>query len=154
MNPRTSSLAVAACLALSAFAAHAETAAKTDAEALVASKSKAEMSYRELMQILGQSLTWIQAGIVLENKQMVREGVSHVVNHPAPNHNPWTIMAQADQAGFKQALLAFDPALDLHAKEVKAAAEQGNWVDATAAAGRLQTTCVSCHATWKQKARR
>lgn len=128
--------------------------AQEDADALVASKNKADMSYRELMQILGRALTWIQSGIVQENKQLVREGVNHVIHHPAPNHKPWTIMAEADREGFKQALLAFDPVLDIHAMEALAAAEKGDWIEAMAAAARLQTTCVSCHGTWKQKARR
>lgn len=56
------------------------------------------MSYRELMQIPGRSLTWIEAGIVLENKQMVRAGVNRVVNRPTPGHKPRPLMAQADQA--------------------------------------------------------
>lgn len=128
--------------------------AQQDAESLVASKRAADMTYRELMQILGRSLGWIQAGIVLENKQLVREGVNHVIHHPAPNHKPWTIMSKEDQDGFKQALLGFDPVLDIHANEAAAAAEKGDWLQATEAAARLQTTCVSCHAQWKQKARR
>lgn len=140
----------AAFLSLSPYQA----VAQEDAESLVASKTKADMTYRELMQILGRSLTWIQAGIVQENKQLVREGVNHVIHHPAPNHKPWTIMDQADQEGFKQALLAFDPVLDIHANEALAAAEKGDWIEATAAAARLQTACVSCHGEWKAKARR
>jgi len=94
------------------------------------------------MQILGRSLTWIQSGIVLENKQMVREGVNHVIHHPAPNQKPWIIMDKADQEGFKQALLAYDPVQDIHANEV------------AAAASRLQTACVSCHSQWRRKALR
>lgn len=128
--------------------------AQDDAEALVAGKQKADMTYRELMQILGRALTWIQSGIVQENKQLVREGVNHVIHHPAPSHKPWTIMQEADREGFKQALLAFDPVLDIHANEAQAAAEKGDWIEATAAAARLQTACVSCHGEWKQKAHR
>lgn len=143
-------LAMMTGLALSPLPATAQ----EDADALVASKNKADMSYRELMQILGRSLTWIQAGIVQENKQLVRVGVNHVIHHPAPNHKPWTIMDKADQEGFKQALLSFDPVLDIHANEAAAAVEKGDWIGATEAAARLQTACVSCHAQWKAKSRR
>lgn len=154
MNKRAFTWLALAWLAISPLAAHAEAGAKPDAEALVASKRSADMTYRELMQILGRSLTWIQTGIVLENKQLVREGVNHVIHHPAPSHKPWTIMDKADQEGFKQALLAYDPVLDIHAKEAAAAVEKSDWIEATAAAARLQTACVSCHAQWKQKAHR
>ncbi len=150
MNRQTIMVIATACISL--LPHHA--IAQQDAEALVASKRAADMTYRELMQILGRSLTWIQNGIILENKQLVREGVNHVLHHPAPNHKPWTIMDKADQEGFKQALLGFDPVLDLHANEALAAAEKGDWIEATAAAARLQTTCVSCHGAWKQKAHR
>jgi len=85
---------------------------------------------------------------------MVREGVNHVIHHPAPNHKPWIIMDKADQEGFKQALLAYDPVLDIHANEVAAAAEKGDWFEAAAAASRLQTACVSCHSQWRRKALR
>lgn len=143
-------LIAAACMSLLPL----QGIAQQDADALVASKKKADMTYRELMQILGRSLTWIQTGIVQENKQLVREGVNHVIHHPAPSHKPWMIMAPTDQEGFKQALLAFDPVLDTHANEALAAAEKGDWIEATAAASRLQTACVSCHGGWKQKAQR
>ncbi len=128
--------------------------AQSDAEALVASKAKADMTYRELMQILGRSLTWIQSGIVQQNKQLVREGANHVLHHPAPNHKPWTIMAKEDQEGFKQALLGFDPVLDIHAKDALAAAEKGDWFAASEASSRLQSACVSCHAEWQKEPRR
>ena len=153
MNARPFTLATLAWFAISPLAAHAEADTKS-AESLVASKRAADMTYRELMQILGRSLTWIQNGIVLENKQLVREGVNHVIHHPAPNHKPWTIMGKADQEGFKQALLVYDPAMGIYANEAAAAAEKGDWFEATAASARLQTSCVSCHAQWKRKVQR
>ncbi|WP_299069684.1 hypothetical protein [Accumulibacter sp.] len=97
--------------------------AQQSAEALVASKRPADMSYRDLMQILGRALNWIQDGVLLQNKQLVREDVNVVVNHPAPRHKPWMIMETADQGGFKQALLAYDRILDAKANAVASAAE-------------------------------
>ena len=44
------------------------------AEQLVDSKKNAEMSYRELMNILGSGTTMVQQGILMENKQMIIEG--------------------------------------------------------------------------------
>ena len=128
--------------------------AQQSAEALVASKRPADMSYRDLMQILGRALNWIQDGVLLQNKQLVRAGVNVVVNHPAPRHKPWTIMETADQEGFKQALLAYDKILDAKANAVASAAEKYDWMEASAALGELQTACVSCHAQWQHKVRR
>ncbi len=128
--------------------------AQQNAEALVASKRLADMSYRDLMQILGRSLNWIQDGILLQNKQLVREGVAVVVNHPAPRHKPWTIMEAADQESFKQSLLAYDKMLDAKANVVTAAAEKADWLEASTALAELQTACVSCHTQWQHKARR
>lgn len=127
--------------------------AQQDAEALVASKRSADMSYRELMQILGRALGWMQDGVILQNKQLMREGANAILNHPAPNHKPWTIMAAPDQEGFKQALPTYDKVLDASASEVVKAAEKGDWMGAMDATGRLQGACVSCHLQWKQKAR-
>ena len=76
-------------------------AQQDDAEALVAGKQKAEMTYRQLMEILGRASSLIHEGILRENKQMVKEGANIILNHPAPNHKPWLIMSEADREGFK-----------------------------------------------------
>jgi hypothetical protein len=149
MNTRIFFLALPVLWTVSLPMAYGESAA----DALVAGKQRADMTYRELMQILGRSLGWMQSGIVLENKQLVREAANHVQHHPAPRHKPWLIMDPLDQEGFKQALLAFDAMLDRGAGEVTAAVEQGDWIGATEAMARLQTTCVSCHMQWRGKAR-
>jgi len=150
MKKHLLTLLAISCLTLSPLAAQAQ----QDAESLVASKRPADMTYRELMQLLDRALAWIQNGIILENKQLVREGVNHIVHHPAPSHKPWSIMDKADQQGFQQALLTYDKVLDLHANETATAVERSDWFQATEAAARLQGSCVSCHAQWKQKARR
>lgn len=54
----------------------------------------------------------------------------------------------------ESALLAYDAMLDRGTGEVTAAVEQGDWIGATEAMARLQTTCVSCHMQWRGKARR
>jgi|GEM_PF-3679726 hypothetical protein len=61
--------------------------------------TSADMTNRDLMQSLCRSPFWIQAGIVQEHKQFVREGVNHVIHQPAPSHKLWTIMNEADREG-------------------------------------------------------
>lgn len=128
--------------------AHAE---ERTAEQFVASKQKADMTYRELMEIMGGASAMVHEGIIRENKQMVRGGAGMILNHPAPKHKPWTIMNESDQEGFKQALLSYDKVLDAHAGRVVGEAEKGNWLEASRAAHDLTNSCIECHSMWKAK---
>jgi hypothetical protein len=129
-------------------------AQEDSAEQLVASKKQADMTYRQLMEILGEASYMIHEGIIRENKQMVRQGADIILHHPAPNHKPWTIMDEADQEGFKQSLLTFDKVLDQHARRAAEEAEKKNWIEASNAMSDLNASCISCHAVWKDKAKR
>ena len=122
------------------------------AEQLVASKQQADMTYRQLMEILGKASSLIHEGIIRENQQMVKEGADIVLHHPAPNHKPWTIMQPDDQEGFKQSLLVFDKILDEHAGKAADAAAKGDWLAANGALNDLNTSCISCHSMWRAKA--
>jgi hypothetical protein len=124
------------------------------AEKMIASKQQADMTYRQLMEILGRASSLVHEGIIRENKQMVKEGVDIVLHHPAPNHKPWTIMQPADQDGFKQSLLAFDKILDDYAIRAEAAAAKGDWLAANSAFNDLNAACISCHSMWRAKAAR
>jgi len=122
------------------------------AEQLVASKIQADMTYRQLMEILGEASGVIHMGILRENQQMVRSGADIILNHPAPKHKPWTIMAEKDQEGFKKSLLAFDKIMDEHAGKAAKAAENADWTKANKALNDLNGSCISCHAMWRSKA--
>lgn len=122
------------------------------AEQLVASKKQADMTYRQLMEILGEASGVIHKGILRENKQMVRSGANIILHHPAPKHKPWTIMEEKDQEGFKQSLLTFDKILDEHTSKAAEEAENDNWIKANRALNDLNTSCISCHAMWRGKA--
>ena len=127
--------------------------AQSDAEALVASKRSADMSYQELMQILGRSLTGLQDGVLLQNGELVRQAANAILHHPAPSHKPWAIVLEAERDGFKPALLTYDKVLDLETKAILAAAETKDWLNAAESLGRLQQACISCHLQWRTKAR-
>ncbi|WP_275097225.1 hypothetical protein [Sedimenticola hydrogenitrophicus] len=129
-------------------------AQEDSAEQLVASKQQADMTYRQLMEILGEASYMIHEGIIRENKQMVRQGADIILHHPAPNHKPWTIMDAADQEGFKQSLLTFDKVLDQHASRAAEETAKKNWIEASHAMSELNVSCISCHAAWKDKATR
>lgn len=128
-----------------------KTSVGAQADQLVASKVKADMSYRQLMEILGEAYGMIQTGIIRQNQQMVKSGADIILNHPAPNHQPWTIMEVTDQDAFKQSLLDYDKILDEHAGAAAAEAAKGNWPGANKAAFDLSSSCIACHSMWKNK---
>jgi hypothetical protein len=133
------------------FTAQTGHAEQDAAESLVASKKKADMSYRQLMAIMGRASATIHEGILRENKQMVIEGVNFILTHPVPNHKPWEIMEEKDQASFKSALLSFDKILDTQATKIREEAVSGNWAGANSALGDLNASCIACHSMWRSK---
>lgn len=121
------------------------------AETMVAGKKKADMSYRQLMEMMGRASATIHEGIMRENKQMVIEGVTFILTHPAPNHKPWEIVEKKDQAAFKSTLLTFDKTLDNQATKVREAAEEEDWTKANNTLNELNSSCIACHAMWRKK---
>lgn len=103
------------------------------------------------MEIMGAASVTIHEGLLRQNKHMVQQGVSYILNHPAPKHKPWIIMNESDQMDFKQSLISFDKILDIHARKVIEAANLHDWVEANAAASDLSNACIACHSMWKLK---
>lgn len=128
--------------------------AQENAEALVASMRQAEMTYKELMQIMGSSINQMQLGVLSQNRELVERGANLIFTHPAPNHKPWAIVEPKEQEGFKQALLTYDKVLDADTNQILKASRAKDWLAATSAIAQLQTSCVSCHMQWKDKAQR
>jgi hypothetical protein len=121
------------------------------ADQLVASKRQADMTYRQLMELMGASLAMIQEGIVRENAELTKTAADMILKHPAPSHRPWSIMADADQAAFKQSLLSYDQVLDSEATRIADAAAAGDWLGASQSAYALPNACITCHVMWKNK---
>jgi len=79
----------------------------------------ADMTYKELMSIMGRSISLMQDVVITQNRELIAQGANLIFTHPAPSHKPWAIMeSKKDQAGFKQALVAYDVVLDMYAKSV------------------------------------
>ena len=121
------------------------------AEQLVASKKFAEMSYKQLMNILGSGMAMVQQGILMENKQMIMEGAGLILNHAAPKENPWLIMNKQDQEGFKNSMLAYDLILDNYAKEIAEKVKEEDWLEVNKKTYELINSCVVCHSLWRHK---
>lgn len=121
------------------------------AEDLVAGMERADMTYRELMEVMGSASGLMHEGILRQNPQMVKSGANIILIHPAPSHDPWAIMAEEDQAGFKSSLVTFDKLLDQYTESTAIAATEKDWPAASQSLQELNTACVSCHAMWKDK---
>jgi hypothetical protein len=124
------------------------------AETMVASMRIADISYRDLMNMFSHALTQMQDGMIRHNGELVKQGANVIFTHPAPKEKPWNIMAKDDQAGFKQALLAYDKVLDVFTEEAVSAAGKRDWRAGIDAVGQLQGACISCHQEWQDKAQR
>ncbi len=141
-------IAVITLVGLLAFVSQAE--AQT-VDQLLASKKKADMTYRQLMEIMGSASSMIHQGILRENKQMVKTGANIILNHPAPNHKPWSIMQKSDQKEFKKSLMSYNKVLDSNAERVAKEAGMGKWRDASKSAHELSISCAACHSSWRNK---
>jgi hypothetical protein len=139
-------LTLALATSLVIFQAYAE---GQTADQLVASKRQADMTYRQLMEIMGAASAMIQEGIVRQNPEMTRIGAGMIADHPAPNHKPWSIIAEVDQGAFKETLLSFDEVLHAEATRIEEAAASRDWLAASQAAHALTNACITCHAAWK-----
>ena len=124
---------------------------KLTAEELLASRDSADMTYKQLMEVMGESASMMHKGILRQNKIMVKTGADFILNHPAPNHKPWDIVKKEEKKHFKQSLLTFDPILDKQTLAVVEEVEKGNWFKANKALAKLNSSCISCHVTWKHK---
>jgi len=124
----------------------------TNAEKLVAHKQKSDMSYKQMMQRMGEAYHMIQTGIINQNKALVTLGASLIQNHPAPKNKPWSIVKKEDVAAFKQTLLAYDKLLHEGTRKLQKSVKTKtpNWSLVNENAFALSNHCVSCHAMWKE----
>lgn len=61
------------------------------------------------------------------------------------------IFAKKDQEAFKKMLIAYNDLLHESADAITLLADEKKWEDAAKKASDLTSTCMSCHAVWKDK---
>jgi len=121
------------------------------AEHLLEGKQETDMTYREMMQIMGRSATKMYEGILLQNKQMVIDGALSISGHRAPRHKPWLIMRESDQEAFKTMLLFYDEALHEGAENIIESLEENDWNASNQLLGKMTSNCIVCHQVWRDK---
>ena len=124
---------------------------KESVKELLESKVQADMSYQEMMQIMGMNAQKIHQGILLQNPIMVRDAAQAIQYHKAPNHKPWLIMPKPQQEGFKEMLLVYDELLHEGAEDIADAVEKNDWSAANRAFGAMSESCIVCHGVWRNQ---
>lgn len=130
---------------------HVEEVNFKNADELVKSKTKADITYAQMMAGMGEGLGMIQKGILTQNKLLVESGVYMIDAHPAPRHKPWSIMKKEDQESFKKTLLSYDKLLHDATSEILQALDEKDWIKVNEKAYMLSTHCISCHTAWQNK---
>jgi len=128
---------------------HIEDVTFQDADTLVKSKTKSDMTYRQMMQQMGEAYSMVQKGIITQNKELVKTGIFLIDSHPAPKEKPWSIVKQEDQETFKKSLLSYDTLLHDATSELLSSLETNDWNEINEASFHLSNQCISCHSVWK-----
>ena len=109
------------------------------------------MTYKQMMQRMGEAFKMIQTGIFNENRELVRLGAFLIENHPAPKEKPWSIVKQKDKTAFKKTLLAYDKLLHQSAEDIEndLNSTKSDWASINKKVFELSNHCISCYAVWK-----
>jgi hypothetical protein len=129
---------------------HTHPATASRAEKLVQSKHTSNMTYRQMMQQMGESFKMLQTGVLTQNRDLIRLGADMIQHHPAPKTKPWLIMPAKDQEAFKETLIAYDKLLHGGAGAIIDVLE-ADFDTINNRVHDLSTQCISCHAVWQTK---
>ena len=118
-------------------------------EQLVQSKTKSDMSYKELMEKFGTAYSMIQEGLIREDKIFIEMGLDTIQNHPTTKNNPWEIVKAKDTEAFKATLLYFDEQLHKSTLDITNSLKTNNWIEINKKIFNLSNNCINCHIIWK-----
>lgn len=122
-----------------------------NADDLIKTMKKEDITYNQLMAAMGKALNNIQEGIIGMNKVLVDRGINFVRTHPAPKAKPWVIMDEKDHEAFKASLVYFDKKMDEDILAIEKSVAKKDWGQALQELNTFQNTCMSCHVSWKNE---
>ena len=108
------------------------------------------MTYKQMMQQMGESYKMVQTGVLAQNRDLIELGADLIQNHPAPQTKPWLIMPEEDQEAFRESLIAYDQLLHQSAHEIIKALDEDIY-EVNNKVFEMSNHCVSCHALWQNK---
>jgi cytochrome c biogenesis protein CcdA len=123
----------------------------SEADKLVNSKVKSDMTYKQMMQRMGEAYKMMHSGVINQNKELVKIGAWMIKNHPAPKDKPWSIVDKKDIDSFKETLISYDKLLHQSAKDINIALKGNDWIEINKKVYEISNHCISCHIVWKDK---
>lgn len=126
--------------------------ADDDFSASFAARSKADISFAQLMQIMQRATSMILDGILAENKEMTVLGAHLLDAHPAPAQGPGVAIVPEQREAFKNVMPAYDKVFHSATERLSLAASQGQWPQAYAGYREIMDGCMACHETWRPHA--
>ena len=122
-----------------------------NADELVKTKQKSNMSYKQMMTQMGEAYKLMQTGILTQNKELIALGANMIQNHPAPKTKPWLIMLKNEKDDFKQTLIAYDKLLHSGVNDIIDSLEYDDFLTINSKVYELSNHCISCHTVWQNK---
>lgn len=126
--------------------------ADDDFSASFAARSKADINFAQLMQIMQRATSMILDGILAENKEMTVLGAHLLDAHPAPAQGPGVAIVPEQREAFKNVMPAYDKVFHSATERLSLAASQGQWPQAYAGYREIMDGCMACHETWRPHA--
>jgi len=117
---------------------------------IVRRKHASNMTYRQMMQQMGESFKMVQTGLLTQNRDLIRTGADMIQHHPAPKTKPWLIMPEEEQEAFRQSLIAYDKLLHQSAAAIIDALD-GDIYEINNRIFEMSNHCISCHQLWQNK---
>jgi len=136
-------------LGLTTLLATASLAEVKNADELIKTMKKEDITYAQLMGGMAMAINNIQTGIISQNKMLVDRGIDFIRTHPAPKQKPWVIMDKKDRDAFKTSLVYFDKKMDDDVLAIEKSVANKDWSGAVEGLNTFQNTCVACHVSWK-----
>jgi len=118
-------------------------------EALIQSKTKSNLTYKQIMEQFGEAYLKIQNGVMLQDKDMIEDGLNKIQNHPTTKNNPWDIVNTNDIQAFKESLLYYDALLHSGATDITNSLKNDDWIEINKNIFKLSNHCVNCHIIWQ-----
>jgi len=117
---------------------------------IVKSKKASHMTYKQMMQQMGESYKMLQTGVLTQNRDLIALGADLIQNHPAPKTKPWLIMPEEEQEAFRESLIAYDKLLHQSAHEIIKALDEDMY-EVNNKVFEMSNHCISCHTLWQNK---
>lgn len=149
-------LAIAMLIIPSAvFAAGVEEPKEKTFEQIVKGRAKANITFKELMQIASSETMRMFDGFMRQNYLQIELAANTLDNHPMPAKDvtgpgQWMFLVPEKREEFKAAMPHFEKSVHGYAREAAKLSKEGKWEEGYAAYQKMIAGCVQCHLVFKE----